>query len=130
MRPSHEGQGVHPCRDPRKGLAMNLLDDCEKIGTTVSVFDGIAPYLQSLGKDVPEFDREKAKRLIAGAARADTPSQASHHLYEPTEVLGVEGAAFRVEQLDRVALDYTVTFRLVPIPDRCPCVATTPTGWS
>jgi hypothetical protein len=51
-------------RDPSKGLAWNLTRDCTKVGTTVTAFYGIRPYLDTLGYDKPEFDYEKTKEQI------------------------------------------------------------------
>jgi hypothetical protein len=103
-------------KDPAKGLARNLLDDCIRIGSTVLAYCDIAPYLDALRGDVPEFDRGRVTHLIIEAVRPLVTAQAKAYLSEPTEVLGDNISAFRTEKPDRLALDYTITFRLDPLP--------------
>lgn len=109
-------KGFFKDKDPVKGLAQNLLADCGKIGSTVLGYCDIAPYLDALRGDVPEFDRALVKELIVEAVRPLVASNAKLYLSEPTKVLDDSISAFRTEKTDRLALDYTVTFSLDPLP--------------
>jgi hypothetical protein len=99
-------------RDPAKGLAPNLLDDCRRIGCVVLGYCDVGPYLDSLRGDVPTFDNSLVKSLIVDVVKPLVVAQAKNYLVEPTEVLAFTLSAFQTEKQDRLAIDYTISFRL------------------
>jgi hypothetical protein len=105
-------------RDPAKGLAENLVRDCIDAGTEVKAFYGIGPYLDALKGEEPKFDRERAKELIVGDAMPRLKLEAERWMIAPAEILEFNISAFPTENPDRLAIDYTLTFRLDPVsPD-------------
>ncbi len=107
-------------RDPEKGFAENLVEDCTKAGTAVRGFYGIGPYLEALRVDEPEFDRERAKELILAVAMPRLKLEAERYLSQPTDLLNESIEAFPTENPDRLAIDYTLTFKLDPISSESP----------
>ncbi len=102
-------------RDAAKGLAKNLIEDCTKAGTVVTGFCGITPYLEALRGDEPKFDRERAKALILDVTRQRLKLEVERYLLVPTELLGDSISAFPTENPDRLAIDYTLSFKLDPV---------------
>jgi len=99
-------------KDPAKGLARNLVEDCIKAGTDVRAFYGIGPYLEALKGDEPEFDRERAKELIVPAVMPRLKLEAERYMSVPTDLLAASISAFPTEKADRLAIDYTLRFRV------------------
>ena len=102
-------------RNPEKGLALNLVDDCARAGTDVKGFYGIGSYLEALKGEEPEFDREEAKKLILPVALQRLKGEAEPYKRAPTEVLDFSISAFPTEDPDRLAIDYTLTVKLDPV---------------
>lgn len=99
-------------RDPKKGLARNLVNDCRKIGTNVEAFCSISEYLEALQHDEPNFDHDAAKDLIVPLALQRLTIEAESCGTVPTNLLTFSVSAFPTEIDDRLAIDYSVTFRL------------------
>jgi hypothetical protein len=102
-------------RDPGKGLARNLLDDCNQRGVTVKAYGGIGHYLNTLKGESPEFDREQVKESIVAESKSRLASEADRYKIVPTELLACDISGFATENPDRVAVDYTLTFKLEPV---------------
>jgi len=102
-------------RNPAKGLAENLMNDCAEAGVTVKAYEGIGPYLNALKGEAPKFDRERVKELITAEAKSRLASEAERLKIIPTELLAWDISGFATESPDRVAIDYTLTFKLDPV---------------
>jgi hypothetical protein len=99
-------------RDPKKGLANNLLADCAKAGGDVKAFCGIGPYLEALKTDEPTFDRNTVQQLVTPLAIQRLEIEAKRHRTVLTDLLDFTASAFKTEDPDRLAIDYSVTFKL------------------
>ena len=102
-------------KDPVKGLASNLIGDCTKASTSVQGYLGIGSYLKAIESAVPEFDRERAKELILPAATPLLGVEAKRYKLAPAELLECSISAFPTESPDRLAIDYTLAFKLDPV---------------
>lgn len=102
-------------RDPAKGLGENLINDCAEAGVTVKAYEGIGPYLKALEDEAPSLDRERVKELIIAEARSRLASEAERRKITPTELLAWDISGFATEDPDRVAVDYTLNFKLDPV---------------
>ena len=102
-------------KDPVKGLASNLIGDCTKASTSVQGYLGIGSYLKAIESAVPEFDRERAKELILPAATPLLGVEAERYKLAPAELLECSISAFPTESPDRLAINYTLAFKLDPV---------------
>lgn len=103
-------------RDPAKGLAENLVEDCAKAGTSVGIFFGVGPYLESLKRDEPVLDIERARELLVAFALPLLNREAERVRVVVGELLDSNISAFPTERGDRLAIDYTLTFKVDRIP--------------
>jgi hypothetical protein len=108
-------KGFFVDRMPEKGLARNLIADCNTAGTQVNCFYGIGPYLEALKAEEPVFDRDRAQQLIIAVAMPRLKSEAERLKAESTYLLGASISAFPTEDPDRLAIDYTLTYKLDPV---------------
>jgi hypothetical protein len=108
-------KGFFESRDPARGLAKNLLDDCALRGVTVKAYDGIGAYLNALKGEAPAFNRERVIELILAEAKSRLATMGEPLKITPTELLGREISGFATESSDIVAIDYTLTFKLEPV---------------
>jgi hypothetical protein len=105
-------------KKPEQGLAENLAEDCMKASADVRVFCGIRSFLEALKCGAPEFDREKIIDLIIPTAMQRVSFEAERGKYVATEPGGFSISAFPTENPDRLAIDYTFTFKLYYQEDR------------
>ena len=105
-----DDKGFFCDRDYKKGLAKNLLEDCTKADCTVKVFNEISSFLQYLGRDEPDFDREHVKELVIAEAKPQLEQKADRFGYVLTKLLKAEILAFPTEDTNRLAIDYTLTY--------------------
>src|SRR5439155_16584580 len=117
-------------RDTAKGLAPNLLEDCQKAGVTIAVRSDLASSLKAITSDVPPFDHNRLVPLITDSLMPHLRAEAARHKFEIGEVLDTNIEAFRLPQPKRLAVDYTVitSFNIDPsviMDGRTDCRATT-----
>jgi hypothetical protein len=105
-------------RDPEKGLATNLREDCRRVNGSVEVYVDLALCLEALSDDAPSFDEARLTSLIL-------ESLAREPLVLPIQVEAMRKGSklgeiltspeiyvFRTKQADRIAVDYTITMQL------------------
>lgn len=104
-------------RDPEKGLAENLVEDCSKAGRDIKGFCGIGAYLSALRGEKPEFDRDKVRELITPVAMKRLKAEAERCRTIPGELLDCTISGFPTNDPDRIAIDYEMIFRIDCSPE-------------
>jgi hypothetical protein len=98
-------------RDPSKGLAGNLLQDCERMRVTVRAYPSISSCLSEVEGAEPDIDRDLLTDLILNAIFPELISQATRHRFFLRELLERELKIYRTSDAARLAVDYQVTVR-------------------
>jgi hypothetical protein len=99
-------------RDPIKGLAENLVADCNKANINASGFFGIGSYRESIRENEPRFDRGHILDLILPVAKPRLELEAENYLCELGDLTNSSVYAFQTGDPDRLAIDYSLTFAL------------------
>lgn len=107
-------------RDPRKGLATNLIADCDRIGSSVTAYPGITPYLESLKDDAPEFDQTRVTEGVLPEALERLKAEAMRSGLTPSKLQSARVIGFKTDAPGRVAVDYTLKFGLAALADAAP----------
>jgi len=97
--------------DPSKGLAQNLLKDCERAGATIKAYDEISPFMTAMLQDVPSFNR---KDLIGRIERTLIPVlqvEASRQKFTIGELLDIKTHVFRTQKQGPLAVDCRIITR-------------------
>src|SRR5262249_7986487 len=72
----------------------------------------IPDYLKLLKSEEPEFDREVLKNQLVGEARARIALEAERYRVAPSELIAYDVTAFSTEIANRIAVDYSLTYKL------------------
>lgn len=99
-------------RDPRFGLASNLVTDCKEAGVDVSVHNDIPTFFQVMKAVVPTFDRASVVALVEAAVLPRLTTHAQSQGFEIVKVDAEVIDAFPTEVPNRIAIDYTVVATL------------------
>jgi hypothetical protein len=95
-------------KDPSKGLATNLLEDCKRTGGPVSIHCDLGSCLSAITSDVPSFDQEQLASLVMGSMMPRLQAEAARYRFEIGKPLDIKVKAFRTEQTNRLAVDFTI----------------------
>jgi hypothetical protein len=99
-------------RDPKLGLAPNLMADCQREGVNVRVHWEIASCLEAIVGDKPEFDQSLVGNLILAEVMPRLEVEAKRLGLVLAKVTGTEMDAFRTELPNRIAIDYALAMTL------------------
>lgn len=102
---------LHDRNNPSQGLALNLKEDCCRVGRNVGVYCDLGSCLKAISGDVPSFGKERLASLIVESIMLRLREEATRNRFEIRELLDTEITAFRTGQPNRLAADYTVTTR-------------------
>lgn len=111
-------KGFFRDRDPSKGMAPNLHDDCYQAGSSVSLYysDAVSDCLDAISRDEPVFDRTRVVSLIEVAVIPSLREKAEKQRYVVKELVDVKIKAFRTAEPNRLAVDYSLTVRIEDDP--------------
>ena len=98
-------------RDTSKGLAVNLQEDCTAANGNVTPYCDLRSCLEAISSDRPQFDRDRLKSLIESFAIPKLQNEVTRWRYVFKELLNTDIMAFRTEDPDRIAMDYTIAMR-------------------
>jgi hypothetical protein len=96
-------------KDPTKGLAANLLEDCQKAGATIAVHCDLASCLKAITSDAPRFDQNRLASLITDAVMPRLRAEATRHRFGILDLPATKTQVFRTAQLNRLAVDFAIT---------------------
>jgi hypothetical protein len=97
--------------NPSQGLALNLEEDCGRVGEKVGVYCDLRSCLGAISGYVPSFDKDYLASLIAESIMPRVRDEAVANRLEIRELLDTDIKAFRTGQPDWLAVDYTVKAR-------------------
>lgn len=97
--------------DPSQGLAVNLKEDCQRIGRNVGVYCDLGSCLKSIVGDVQSFDKQYLASLISDSIMPRVRDEATRNRLEIREPFDIEITSFRTTEPDRLAVDYTAKTR-------------------
>jgi len=104
-------RGFFSDRNPSKGLAANLQEDCAAANGSVAVYGDLRSCLEAISSDRPQFDRERLKSLIESFVMPGLQAEATRLRYELKELLNADIVAFRTTDSNRITMDYTVAMK-------------------
>ena len=106
-----EDKGFYADREHSKGLALNLQEDCRRVGCDVDVYPDLGACLVAITTDLPSFDRVRLTSLLEAFITPVLRSEAARLRFEIREVLNADIKAFWTNQPSRLAMDFTVVSR-------------------
>ncbi len=101
-------------KQPEKGLAQNLQQDCIARGTEVEVYCELASCLKGITEDTPSVNQDKLRSLILPSIENELYSEATRCGVTVGEVVDLDIQVFRLPDADMLAVDYTITFQCEP----------------
>lgn len=94
------------------GLALALAKEAGEKGMNLCVFSEIGPCIEKLRAEMPSMDKSKLLTLISASIEEHTTGKADDRGFQIGEIEGGEIKAFFTEDPDKVALDFSVIYRL------------------
>lgn len=102
--------------DPKKGLALNLEADCQRVRGNVAVYCDLGSCLKAISSDTPSVDEGQLDSLIMDSITPQLRAEAVRQKCRIGDRVNIEIRAFQTDQHDRVAVDYRVTMRCAEDP--------------
>lgn len=99
-------------KEPSKGLALNLDEDCRRAGVLVSVYVDLGSCLQKLRIDVPPLDQDHLAAVIDAVINPQVRNNAANRGFTLGGIIDSSVAAFITEKPDILALDFELMYRL------------------
>lgn len=106
-----EDKGFFENRDPRRGPASNLREECEEEGRTISVYHGIELFLESIRGEVPPLDHTALAKAVEREIRVDLLGLAYEQGFELHELIDSRISVFLTERADTLALSFELDHR-------------------
>jgi len=98
-------------RNPQKGLADNLKQDCENVPGDICVFHQISDYLQSVKEELPPLDYFEIAKIINDAIWEKLNEKAKNKGFELLELIDHEISAFLTEKSNIIAIEFEISYR-------------------
>lgn len=96
------------CKNPTKGLAANLLEDCQRAGAAITIHCDLADCLKAITSDAPSFDQARLAPLITDVLMPRLRAEAARRRFGIIEPPEIKTQVFRTAQTNRLAVDYVI----------------------
>jgi hypothetical protein len=110
--------------DPSKGFAPNLLEDCQRVGATITVHCDLASCLKAITGSAPSIDQARLVSLITDSVTPRLRAEAARHRSRIIEPSDIKTQVFRTAKTSHLAVDYLITARCASVvtDDRIDCL--------
>jgi hypothetical protein len=106
-------KGFFSERNPKKGLAENLLEDVKQAGERIWCYPSVKDCLEALKQEVKPLDEASLATMVAAAVRPQFAERVGKADFALGEVQNYEVRAFETGKPE-LALSYALTFILEP----------------
>ena len=107
-----EDKGFFEDRNPSKGLASSLEEDCQVEGRSIFVHYELESYLKSLRETLPSLDHRHLASEIHRAIVEDLDQMAAEQGFQLGELVNWDISAFLTENVDSLALSFVLVHRV------------------
>ncbi len=106
-----EDKGFFEDRNPSKGLASNLSEDCSVDDRDISVHYGLESYLKSLRETVPPLNHQKLAEEIEHVLEEELDQFAADKDFERSTLVDWKVSTFLTENANVLALSFELVHR-------------------
>ena len=107
-----EDNGFFKGREPKKGLAENLLRDCAEIGAEVTAYNDLSPCLELILEKAPPLDHEEIALAIDRVVNSDLSNRVTRKGFELGEMSDKEISHFPTANFDLASVKFKLTYKL------------------
>jgi PIN domain len=99
-------------REPKNGVADNLLADCQRVGGKVDVYGELRGCLEALQKEAPPLDHGKLAKTINDHLHNSLEASTAQRGFALGQIVGSTISAFATEKVDIIALAFDLTYAI------------------